>query len=425
MTFNFKKALAYIYILYAATTIFMPKIKIGDLPSGIYPFEVICTVLSFSLLLLGKLRFTPLEKNYFGYVFMGFFSWLLWELRSDSINIVGLLKLIKYTSFILLIPIAFYLKPFLSESTIRKILYSQVLFVIVAGSYTAYHTFINPMPVNIMMGQYSPEYRMIGLIGKALTPQGLVHIGTASVQIGVYMAILSLISLSLYFRIKEQKYLAISFIFFCGLLLAYSRSGFMVMVIGIIYFLVLKFLNKRVFKFTMALVVSVFLLSLFTDFWSFVSSWGIMGKLSQRGFEDVGRMRYWQLGWDYILTNPLDLFFGTGYGSVELVIRIGTLESLFFDTFFETGIFGLLFLLIAFYYLWNYSRNYSKPYHSESYLKAVLFGYQLAIPGWFFANTVGGNSLQSDFMAPALFLILGICLAHTGHFNKRVVSETE
>lgn len=425
MTFNFKKALAYTYILYAATTIFMPKIKIGDLPSGIYPFEVICTILSFSLLLLGKLRFTPLEKNYWGYVFMCFFSWLLWELRSDSINIVSLLKLIKYTSFILLIPIAFYLKPFLSESTARKILYSQALFVIVAGGYTSYHTFINPMPVNIAMGQYSPEYRMIGLVGKALTPQGLVHIGTASVQIGVYMAILLLISLSLYFRIKEQRYLVMSFIFFFGLLLSYSRSGFMVMAIGIAYLLGLKFLNKRVFNLTLVLTVSVFLLSLFTNFWRFVSSWGIIGKLSQRGFESVGRTIYWQRGWDYILTRPQDLFLGTGFGSVESVIKIGTLESFFFDTLFESGMFGLLFLLISFYYLWNYSKEYSKPYQSDDYCKAVLFGYQLAIPGWFFANTVGGNSFQSDFMAPVLFLIFGICLSQTGHFNKKPGSTTE
>ncbi|HHT9158385.1 MAG TPA: O-antigen ligase family protein [Candidatus Brocadiaceae bacterium] len=218
-----------------------------------------------------------------------------------------------------------------------------------------------------------------------------------------------------------------SFVLFTGLLLAYSRSGFMVMAIGFVYLLRLKFLNKRVFKFTLVLAVSVLLMMLFTNFWGFVSSWGIMGKLSHRGFEDVGRVTYWTLGVDYILNNPIKIILGAGYGSVESIFGFGTLESLLFDTLVETGVFGLIFLLLFIYKLWEYSKKYSSPFQNNSIFKAVLYGYYLATPGLLIANTVGGNSIQTDFMAPTFYLSLGICLAHTRgiHVNRKSVSTIE
>lgn len=420
---NVKKILAYIYILYAVTTVFTPKIKIGSELAGVYPFEVICTAISFYLLLSNKLRFSSIEKSYFLYVSLCLFSWILWGLRSDSFDIKSLLIIIKYLSFILLIPVAFYLKPFFSESTVKKILYGQVLFVIIAGGYTAYHTFVHPVSLGVLIGEYSPEYRLVGFTGYALTSQGLVYIGRASVQMGVYIAFLLLIFLSLYFHIKKPRYLIMSFVLFTGLLLAYSRSGFMVMGIGITYLIGLEFFNKRVFRFTVVLTIAI-LMSL-VYFRGFIFSWGTMSKLSEIGFEDITRLSYWGMGLEYILDNPGDLLLGTGYGSVYSIFGVRTLESLFFDTLVETGIFGLLFLLLTFYYVWKYLKKYSLPFQSNNYFKAVLYGYYIALPGWLFANTVGGNSFQTDFMAPTLFLTLGICLSHTVKINsdKRMVRK--
>jgi hypothetical protein len=419
---NVKKVLAYIYVLYAVTTIFTPKIKIGFELAGVYLFEVVCTALSFYLLLSNKLRFSFIEKSYFLYVFLCLFSWILLGLRSDSFDIESLLIIIKYSSFILLIPVAFYLKTYLTETILKKILYSQVLFVVLASAYTLYHTFFYPIDLSILINEYSPEYRLVGFVGYALTPHGLQYIGTGSVQMGVYIAFLFLIFLSLYLRIKKSRYLIMSFVLFAGLLLTYSRSGFMVMVIGIIYLISLRFLNKRVFKFTVVLTTTILLLILLTNFWGFISSWGIMAKLSERGFEDITRLRFWELGLNYILNNPAHLFFGTGYGSVYSVFGFGTLESLLFDTLVETGVFGLLFFLLTFYHIWKYSKKYSFPFQSNSYFKAILYGCYIALPGWLFANTVGGNSFQSDFMAPTLFLTLGICLSHTTtiDINKKI-----
>ena len=38
---------------------------------------------------------------------------------------------------------------------------------------------------------------------------------------------------------------------------------------------------------------------------------------------------------------------------------------------------------------------------------AILYGVKLFIPGFFIANSVGGNSLQTDFIVPFFFFIIG------------------
>lgn len=424
MTINVKKVLAYAYIFYAVTAIYLPKIKLSGM-TGILPFEAICVPISFCLLIFNKLKFSSIEKSYFWYVAFSFLSWMLWMIVAESFHIEGVLLLFKYASFILLIPVAFYLSTYLTESTLKKILYSQVLFVVIAGGYTIYHTMYGSLTALQLIGGYDPRYRLIGLTGMAISFEGMVKLGNTSVQMGVYIAVLFLIFFSLYLRIKKTRDLLISFILFIGLLLTYSRSGFVVMSVGIALVVILKFLNRRVFKILLITVSTVFLLTVFFDFWTFLTSWGSFAKLSLRGFEDVTRVSYWMKGLSYILDNPVKIIFGTGFHSIFYIFGLGTLESLFMDTLIESGVFGLTFLLLFYMHLWKYSIKYSKPFQSQNYFKAVLYGYYLAIPGIFIASTVGGNSIQVDLMAPTFFLSFGICLSHISYFNKRLSSKTE
>jgi O-antigen ligase len=411
-TFNIRKSVAYIYLLYAATTIFMPKIKIGFESAGVYFFEVLCIVLSFLLLLLGKLKFSPLEKSYFLYLFFSFLGWAMGWFFIGYIDLESLLILIKYSSFILLIPIAFYFGSFFTESHLKKILYSQVLFVVIAGGYTVFHTVTQPVSLSVLIGGYSQEYRLIGLTGHALTSNGLVEIGHTSVQMGVYVSILFLIFFSLYSYMRQSKYLIISLLLFFGTMLTYSRSGFLVLAVGLIYLIISNLVKRRVFGFVLVAGIVILFLSLCTNFINSLFNFGTLAKLSETGFSDAQRMSYWKTGVEYVLANPINIFFGSGYGTINYIVGFGTLESFFFDTLLESGIFALLFILLFFYYLWEYSFIYSRPFGSENFFKAVLHGYHLAIPGLFVACAVGGNSIQTDFIAPAFYLVLGICLFH-------------
>lgn len=428
MILNLKKLLAYLYILYAITTIFVPKFAIGFELSGIYLLEAICIILSFLLLLSGKLKFSLIEKNYLIYMLFAFFSWFLGIIYTGEVNSKSFFLLFKYTSFILLIPVAFYLKSFMTESVLKKILFSQLLFVVIAGGYTAYHTIFHPIDILTLSGSYTPEYRLIGVTGNILTSNGLVEIGHTSVPMGVYIAFLFLVYLSLYFHIKKLKYLIASFILFIGLMLTYSRSGFLTMGIGVIYLFIKDIKKKKVFNFVISVGSAILLIIIikFQDILNFLSNFGVIGKIilrTQTEF-DIARIGYWDQSINYILNHPLILFFGTGYGTLNYIFGFGTLESLLFDTLFESGILALLFLLLFFYYTWKYASRYSISLHSNYYIKAVLYGYRLAIPGILFACSVGGNSIQTDFIAPVFFLALGICLSYSSENTLRTLASS-
>jgi hypothetical protein len=413
---NFKKIAAWAYLLYAMTTIYLPKIKIGFIGSGIHLFEVVCVLLSFYILLSGKLKFTPLEKSYFLYIGFSFFSWGIGCLTTDWINARGFLLLIKYSSFVLLVPIAFYFKDYFNESTAKKILASQILFIVLVGGFVIYHTIFQPVGIDWMSAGYDQRYRIIGFTGKALTSHGLVHIGTTSVPMGVYIGILFLIFLSLYLNLNQWKYLVIAFILFVAEMLTYTRSGLAVILVGLIYLFTVYFLKKRVLKLALWMgffVVLFYLAGFFTRF-------GIFAKLQFMGSGFSMRFRYWEVAFDYLSKHPLNLIFGVGYDYLEKVMGVYTTESLLFDTLLMSGIFALAFLLLFFYYFWRYASIASRPFPSNDVSKAILFGYKLSLPGILLACIVGGNSIQTDFTAPVLYLLFGVCLSQV--IKKQEVS---
>jgi O-antigen ligase len=401
-----KKIAAYLYFLYALTTIFLPKFSIRFELSGIYLFEPICIFISFLVLLSGRLKFTLLEKSYLLYIGLCFFSWLL----TGGRDIKSILLLVKFASFILLVPIGRYFINFFTESRLKTIINSQLLFVFIAGGYVVYNTLFHPVSLEFLSGGYSSDYRLIGFTGKVFKSGELIEIGHTSVAMGVYIAILCLINFALYLYLRKRGYLAVAVFLFIGEMFTYSRAGFLVIIIGLSYFFVSKLLKKGVVKFLFIFVFVILIISIFTNLWNYLSAFGIVGKLVQSGVRSLRREEIWTIGLNYIWENPLTLLYGIGYGNLFSILGFGTTESLFFDTLLQAGIPALFLILAFFYYLWKYSRNLSGPFGQGNYFKAVLYGYSLAIPGLFVACSIGGNSIQTDFIAPVFYLVLGICL---------------
>lgn len=202
---------------------------------------------------------------------------------------------------------------------------------------------------------------------------------------------------------------------FFGCLLTYSRSGLLVTVLGVLYLLIDKAKNKQVIVLFVGVIMSLFALSRYVDLAELMTSFGSLGKLVETsGVQDGSaqqRVAYVMMAKDYVLDHPYVLFFGTGYGESYTLSLIGTphLESLIFTTFFQSGIFVVLILMAHFFYLWKYANKYSKGSCGNVY-SAVLYGYKIYIPGLVLANLVGGNSLQTDFMAPFFYFMLGVCI---------------
>jgi hypothetical protein len=146
-----------------------------------------------------------------------------------------------------------------------------------------------------------------------------------------------------------------------------------------------------------------------------MASFGSLGKLfSNDDFKDASsqqRIIYVLRGWDYIVDNPFSLFLGTGFGEMYTYALLDTphLESLILTTLFQSGVFTLLCLVAHFYFLWSTARYGSVRAHSP-FRRSIFYGYKLYIPGLLLANLVGGNSLQTDFIAPVFYFLLGACM---------------
>jgi hypothetical protein len=411
---SIRSIIFFVTVLYACTTIFTPKIDIGIAP--VYFFEPVFLAMVIYLFKKNKLHFsTNIEKTYLLFSILTVFTYLEGPLITGIFDVKPALLLLKFTIFVMMIPVVRYLNGTVSDQVFIRILHSQFLFVLLSGLYVVFNMLVNPISLGDMIWSYSPAYRLIGFTGQAIGIDGLNAIGNTSVQMGVYTGFLFLISMSLFVHLKKPMYLWWSLIMFFGSLLTYSRSGLLVIFFGILYLLIDKAKNKRVIRLFAGAVTALFVFSLYVDLFELITSFGSLGKLVETsGVQDGSaqqRVAYVSMAKDYVLDHPYALLFGTGYGESYTMSLIGTphLESLIFTTLFQSGIFVVLILMAHFFYLWKYASQYSRVIGTNVY-GAVLYGCKIYIPGLLLANLVGGNSLQTDFMAPFFYFIFGVCM---------------
>ena len=358
--------------------------------------------------------YSNIERTYLLFSILTLFTYFVGPLYTGILDLKSPLLLVKYTLFILMIPVVQYLNGAITHGLFIGVLYSQFIFVFLSALYVVFNMLVNPISLGDMIWNYSSEYRLIGFSGKAIGIDGLNDVGNTSVQMGVYTGFLFLISLSMFFHLKKNIYLLWSLIMLIGSFLTYSRSGLLVIILGVIYLLIDKIKNKRIIVLFVGLIIILFVISIFIDLPGFLTSFGSLGKLSETsGFKDGSaqqRVQYVMMAMNYVLEHPYVIFFGTGYGEAYTMDLIGTahLESLIFTTLFQSGILVSMILIAHFFYLWKYSNKLSKNVNGNLY-GAILYGFKLYIPGLLLANLVGGNSLQTDFLAPFFYFTIGVC----------------
>lgn len=409
--------------LFVATTIFFPKLDLGF--AAVYIFEAL-----FLFLLLvqpfGRLFKAPtlIEQSYLAYALLALGAWFLGALVTNFVDVKGLLLLVKYLSYVLLIPFLRINSGLVSESLVRRALSFQYLFVFLAGGYVFFNMAFNPVSLGDMVWNYSPEYRLIGFTGQSWGLSGLSHIGNTSVQMGVHLAFLLLLSVSLLVHTGKRKYVLMIIATFVGLMLTYSRSGLLAAFIGVAYILLEKCSAKQFIVFLLPAFMVLFGAGYYFDAWDLLSSFGIFGKLIESsGVQDGSaqqRIVYVQTGLNYLLDHPYFLLLGSGFGEEYTFLQIGTphLESLIFTTLFQVGLLGVSLLVLHFIAIWRLAAKYYTKTESPL-IRSVLYGYKIYIPGFFLANLVGGNSLQTDFMAPFFYGILGCCMVIVSKFQRQ------
>lgn len=402
-----------VIVLYAGTTIFTPKIGIVWQP--FYFFEPLFLVTVSYLLARNRLVYSSrIETTYILFSILTLLTYFEGPLYTGDVDVKAFFLIVKFSMFVMMIPVIRYLNGAVTDRIFLLTFHSQLVFVLLFGSYVVYNMLVDPVGLLEMSFGYSPSYRLIGFTGQAIDFDNIYELGHTSVQMGVYTGFLFLLCLSLYVHLRSFHYLVWALIMFFGSLLTYSRSGLLVIVLGVFYLLFDKIMNRRVITILFAAITGLFVLSLFYDLLGFMTSFGSLGKVVESGgYEDGSsqdRIAFWFMAINYVREHPFTLLFGTGYGEIYTMNLIGTsnLESLIFTTLFQSGVFVLAVLLAHFYYLWKYSNKLSKNVRGNKY-RAILYGCKLYIPGLLAANLVGGNSLQTDFIAPFYYFTLGVC----------------
>ncbi|KIM09149.1 MAG: hypothetical protein KU28_00455 [Sulfurovum sp. PC08-66] len=400
-----------IFLLYVSTTILTPKIDFGFVV--VYPFEPFLILISIYLLIKKKIMLiTNIEKSYFLFIFISMSTFFLGVINTDIVDTKAVLLIIKFFSFGFIISISYYFVKYMTESLFEKIIFIQLLFVIVYGSYVIYNFIFFPISMGDIIWGYSQEYRLIGFTGYGLSIDGIRAIGNTSVQTGIFVGLLFLLYLSHYVLLNKKKYLIFMIIAFVGELLTQSRSGLLIVFVGVLYIIFDKYNNIKLLKIFSSTVFLLTFAIYYMGLWEDISTFGTIGKIvSSEGYQDgsaLQRLKYMSDAFEYISESPFGLIFGTGYGEGYTLILIGTpfLENLIFTALFQSGIIAFFVVLSIFYFMWHYARKLSNTKNHNIY-SATLYGVKLFIPGFFIANSIGGNSLQTDFIVPFFFFIMG------------------
>ncbi len=413
---NQKKFFGGLLFIYLAFQIYFPKVTLGAI--SVYPLEVLMIGIWFLLFLQSKIKFSlSIEYSYLFYTTLVVFALLRGNISMNQFDIASTMIVIKYTLYILLISITYYLKETIDESYVKKIFYFQIAFFLLFGSYVLYSTIAYPVSITTLSGSYFQHYRLIGYTGYSFGTDGLKQIGTTSVSMGVYASLLFLILLVFY------KYDGSAILFFLTismlvcLLLTYSRAGILSLLPGFLFFSITNFKNLNILRFllTIGLIITILLANV--GFSNAINYLGTLGKLityfeaEQFGERVSVRTIYWGIGLDYISSNPFTLLWGIGYGSkISMYITgISFFESFIFQTLMELGFLGIVAVFFHFFTIY-YNAKILIRTDKPDFFQKILIGINLFLPGFILANCVAANILQTDFVAPIFYFLLAISI---------------
>ena len=392
------------YIFFLCVNIFLPKINLGF--GSFYFFEFINLFLFAAVIIRGRVLLDAVSLSYLALILIGYISFLFGVLHFNLFDANSFARLVKFTFFIFYIIVPYLILDRLSERDIMKVVNYQFLFFLVAGIYVLYHMITQPQTMTEYIWGYDNRYRLVGLTGYAvdLTCKLERLPGTTSVSMGVYIAFVLLIYLSIYHFNRGTSNLVKVLLLVVLEFLVYSRAGLLVMSVGLLYYFFLNVKPSTILKVGASVFVLIGCIFYF-DLVEKITTTGSLSKVFNMSVENDPRARMLKAGIEYISENPEALIIGTGYGEEYTYLTVGYthLEGLLPTTLITSGIFAIAFLSFHFFSIWLYARNeYSKRYNEFS---VFLYGVRLFVPGWFLSALVAGNTFQTDFYFPVIYFI--------------------
>jgi hypothetical protein len=413
-----------VVLAYAGLTILIPKLDVGGVT--FYITEPLFFLAVLSSLAYAKYRIVgAIDRTYLLFCAMSFFAFWEGYFYTGLLDLQSAARIVKYVVYAAMLSFGVLYRDRITERNVRNIITIQIFFVAVAGLYVLFNIArLHPSAVQLIWS-YSNQFRLVGMTGYVIQGAHLALIGTTSVSMGVFIAFIGLLCTSFYGCTRRSRYLVAAAVVAIGELLTFSRTGLVVLLMGWSY---MAWINRHSRRLLQSIVAACLIIaSLMAVFGTKeVLQLASLGSLlrfssSQGGLFDAStnqRISYLVDAVRYIEGHPLSLLFGTGYGENYTYALIGTphLESLIMTTLFQCGIFTTIILIVHFYAIWRSARQYRKSSQKDLWSQ-IMAGIEAFVPGFFVANLIGGNSLQTDFFAPLFYFLIGISLAKLRSMN--------
>jgi hypothetical protein len=388
--------------------------KIEILPKIIIlPQEIILPFLIFLYFLSQKKVKSKVSRIAFPYVYLLLAFLLTMILTVFSLikqfDIVGLLKLIKYSVYVISIIIVYdYRLPKfvrrINIISIITILLTLTMFYINKvdsgyswSTYTAYATYRSSyMPTGF-------SNRIFNLHSQSF----VVYSGNHGIY-GSYLVLLLFFNISGLIRKTSHKKISyiVAFLAFLNIMLLTSRETFLLIFITLFSFAFyhisyMKFKPSKVFKLFFSFLIFLIFLISFINYYDIELS--IVNKVANsiQGFQEKGgdgsvnvRFNTWLIIFIYLFTNPWRFFIGTGFNpslyrdNLDLVAinypnigeYVGIPESLFIQFLSYGGVFSLFFVIMFLFSLF------------KNLLKKMKLKYCMFIPFYVVGISVTNNT---------------------------------
>ena len=419
------RLIAQYYLLFLCLNIFFPKINLGG--TSFYFFEVTNAILfALFFILYRKFYFgNQVVKTYVALMVLSFFSYWAGFVKFGFLDATSFGRLLKFTFFIFYIVFPYYLYRYITERQIASVLNFQILFFLFAGTYVIYNMITSPASMVEYIWGYDNRYRLVGFTGYGIGLDGKIErlAGTTSVSMGVFVAFVFLILLAVYHFTRRNIILIKLTLLLFLLMLTYSRTGVIVLVTGVAYYVLLNVRSLLIWK--MAIVVTGLVgVAWLSGVLESIGSMGTLSKLTGLSPLDDPRVVMLGEGIRYLIENPEAILLGSGYGEKYSLEAVGYthLEGIFPTTLLTSGIIAVIVLALQFYFVWWYARWGSQTI--ESRFNMYLYGIRLFAPGWFLSSLLSGNTFQTDFYFPIIYFIFMVSYlrARDQHYSLSVQS---
>jgi len=268
---------------------------------------------------------------------------------------------------------------------------------------------------------YSPTLFAVGFTGRAIGLGGFYLVGSSSINYGILNAGLSFLAFNYYIKSRRIGWLMCVILYSLGVVLTMSSTALVVLLLGFSVYFVLK--GNRPLRAVLLPLSGIMFVMLIANlpvdqdglfaFGDFVKTLqGVIFGTEGAAHVNV-RLQTIERALTSIGQHPYVIWTGAGIGdyiATTMNARDPLIESFAIDALLNAGALGFAALVVSFVLL---GLGVRRALSAGGAIGIAATATVMYAPGLLFANTISGNSIQSEFVGGLLFMLLAICYGAT------------